>query len=226
MLHLRYELESWLVLNMTFLHKNSQFLIPGPAGSLEIMTTWPQQAEPRGVGIVCHPDPRQGGTMNNKVVTTLARVFDELNLATVRFNFRGIGKSSGEYGHTQGELADLNAVIAWAAQQLPGLPPWLAGFSFGSYISALAAQATKPRVLISIAPPVNHYDFNQLTQINCPWLVIQGDQDEVVPYAEVQAWAQQPPAPLKLITMAGATHFFHGRLIELRQYIQQWARLL
>jgi uncharacterized protein len=209
-----------------FPHENSQFLIPGPAGDLEIMTTWPHLADPLGIGIICHPDPRQGGTMNNKVVTTLARAFIELNLATVRFNFRGIGNSSGEYGHTQGELADLNAVIAWAKQQLPALPLWLAGFSFGSYISALAAPAAKPRALISIAPPVNRYDFNQLTQISCPWLVIQGDQDEVVPYAEVQAWAAQPPAPLKLITMTGATHFFHGRLIELRDYTEQWARLL
>ena len=211
---------------MIFPHENSQFLIPGPAGDLEVMTTWPAETGLRGLGIMCHPDPRQGGAMNNKVVTTVVRAFNELGLATVRFNFRGIGKSAGEYGQTHGELADLNAVINWARLLLPSAPLWLAGFSFGSYISALAAQEVKPRALISIAPPVNHYDFKQFNDIACPWLVIQGDQDEVVPYSEVQAWANQPPSPLKLITMAGATHFFHGRLIELREYIEQWARLL
>lgn len=206
-----------------FPDKNSTFLLPGPAGQLEVMTSWPENsAQPSGVGIICHPDPRQGGTMHNKVVTTTARAMIHLGLATVRFNFRGIGLSSGEYGHTHGELADLNAVIAWTKTVLPNQPLWLAGFSFGSYISALAAQSAGPVRLISIAPPVNHYNFTQLTQIRCPWLVIQGDQDEVVEFAQVQAWANHPPSPLQLIVMPGATHFFHGRLIELREHIEQW----
>lgn len=210
-----------------FPEKNSTFLLSGPAGQLEVMTTWPENsAQPQGVGIICHPDPRQGGAMHNKVVTTTARAFAHLGLATVRFNFRGIGLSSGEYGHTHGELADLNALITWTKTVLPNQPLWLAGFSFGSYISALAAQSASPARLISIAPPVNHYDFTQFTKIRCPWLVIQGDQDEVVEFGEVQAWAQKPPSPLKFIVMPGASHFFHGRLIELREHIEQWVHLV
>lgn len=209
-----------------FPEKDSTFLIPGPAGQLEVMTTWPESGSPTGVGVICHPDPRQGGTMKNKVVTITARALMDLGLATVRFNFRGIGLSAGEYGHAQGELADLNAILDWVTTALPGQPLWLAGFSFGSYISALAAQAAKPSRLISIAPPVNHYAFDQLTQIHCPWLVIQGDEDEVVPFAQVQAWAAHPPSPLQLITMAGATHFFHGRLLELRDHIEKWSGLV
>lgn len=198
-------------------------MLPGPAGQLEVMTTWPTSSSPVGVGIICHPDPRQEGTMHNKVVTTIARAFEHLQLATVRFNFRGVGKSTGYYGDVRGECDDLMAIIQWVQQVLPQQPIWLAGFSFGSYISAKMAEQLKPVRLISIAPPVNHYDFQQLTNIQCPWLVIQGDQDEVVPFAEVKAWADNPPAPLKFIIMPGVTHFFHGRLIELRQHIEQWA---
>lgn len=207
----------------TFPEKNSQFLLPGPAGQLEIITTWPESVRLIGVGVICHPDPRQEGSMHNKVVTTAARAFSELGLATVRFNFRGVGLSSGEYGHITGELADLNTLITWVRAVLPTQPLWLAGFSFGSYISALAAESAQPVRLISIAPPVNHYDFTQLTGIKCPWLVIQGDQDEIVPCSAVQAWAAHPPAPLQLIIMSGVTHFFHGRLLELREYIEKWA---
>lgn len=200
--------------------KTAIFLLSGPAGWLEVMTTWPEQQSPRAVGIICHPDPRQEGAMNNKVVTTIARAFDHLNCASVKFNFRGVGKSEGEYGHIQGELADLEAIIDWTQKVLPNIPLWLAGFSFGSYISALAAEKYQPETLLSIAPPVNHYDFSALTQIKSRWLVIQGDQDEVVPYKEVVSWAKMPPAPLQFILMPETSHFFHGKLIDLRQLIE------
>ncbi len=210
-----------------FPQQDSTFLLPGPAGQLEVMTTWPN-APVRGVAVICHPDPRQGGTMNNKVVTILARALGNAGLATVRFNFRGIGLSAGEYGHVQGELADLTAVIDWTKTVLPGQPLWLAGFSFGSYISALAAQSVQPPAvgLISIAPSVNRYDFKQLTSTRCPWLVVHGDQDEVAPFADTQAWAAHPPSPLKFIVMPGASHFFHGRLLELRDHIERWIHLI
>jgi uncharacterized protein len=203
-----------------FPQQTQTFLMPGPAGQLEVMTTFPESDALNGVGIICHPDPRFGGTMHNKVVTTVARGFANLRLATVRFNYRGIGASTGEYGETVGELADLHAIITWVRQVLPSQSLWLAGFSFGSYISARAAQTVKPARLISIAPPVNHYDYQQFTNISCPWLVIQGDQDEVVPCAAVQEWAKHPPSPLELVVMPGASHFFHGRLMELRDIIE------
>ncbi len=205
-----------------FPEKKTHFLLPGPAGDLEVMTTFPEAAELKGVSIICHPDPRQEGAMHNKVVTILSQAFNHAQLATVRFNFRGVGASAGTYGDTVGELADLQAVLAWVKTVLPAQDIWLAGFSFGSYISALAAQKIQPRGLISIAPPVNHYDFNQFTDITCPWLVIQGDQDEVVPFGQVQTWATKPPSPLKFIVMQDVSHFFHGRLIELREHIESW----
>ncbi len=205
----------------TFPEKESTFLLPGPAGQLEVLTTRPQEPL-KGVGIICHPDPRQGGTMKNKVVTIVARAFSELGLATVRFNYRGIGASTGEYGHVTGELADLEAIISWVNIVLPGTPLWLAGFSFGSYVSALAAQTVFPSHLISIAPPVDRYPFQELKSITCPWLVIQGDQDEVVSFEEVKAWAANPPSPLRFVIMPGASHFFHGRLMELKEHIVNW----
>lgn len=162
--------------------------------------------------------------MHNKVVTTVARALLNLGFATVRFNYRGVGRSSGEYGHTHGELVDLETVIVWVREVLPSQPLWLAGFSFGSYISARAAQLLRPARLISIAPPVNHYDFHSFTGMDFPWLVIQGDEDEVVPFQEVKTWAEHPPSPLTLSIMPNASHFFHGRLIELRELIIKWAQ--
>lgn len=204
----------------TFPQENKIFFLNGAAGLLEIMAT-PAATAPVGAGIICHPDPRFGGTMNNKVVTTTARALLELNLAVVRFNYRGVGQSEGEYGHIHGELADLQTVIQWTRAALPHLPLWLAGFSFGSYISALAAQTVRPQGLISIAPPVNHYDYTQFNQFKFSWLVIQGEQDEVVPCREVEKWAAHPPSPLKLVLMPDASHFFHGKLLELREIIKE-----
>ncbi|MBS0350057.1 MAG: alpha/beta fold hydrolase [Proteobacteria bacterium] len=203
---------------------NFTFLLPGPVGQLEVITTKPAGAV-KGVAIICHPDPRQGGTMNNKVVTTAARAFAAQDIATVRFNFRGIGKSSGSYGEVKGELEDLLCIRDWIVTALPDTPLWLAGFSFGSYISALAAQNEILKGLISIAPPVSHYDFYALN-INCPWLVIQGDQDEVVPFDQVQSWAKQRSTEICFVVMKQVTHFFHGRLPELRDHIEKWINLV
>jgi uncharacterized protein len=213
--------------NLTiFPEKTATFLLPGPLGPLEVLTAYPESGAPVGVGIICHPDPRYDGSMQNKVVTTIHRAFTQLGLATVRFNFRGVGLSAGAYGDTHGELADLNRVIAWVRSVLPQVPLWLAGFSFGSYISALGAKTAHPVRLVSIAPAVTRHDFTQFTNMNCPWLVVHGDQDEVVPYESVRAWADHPPSPLQLIVMPGATHFFHGRLIELCGHIERWANML
>ncbi len=171
--------------------------------------------------IICHPHPEQEGTMTNKVVTTLAKAGELCGAVTLRFNFRGVGQSEGMFDNARGELDDLRAVIAWVQQQYPDLPIWLAGFSFGSYIAARVANDDGiAKKLISIAPPVglsSYYDFVSLTKISCPWLVVQGDSDEVVSFANVQAWATYPPAPLEFIMMNDVGHFFHRRLIELRE---------
>lgn len=163
--------------------------------------------------------------MQNKVVTTLVRAFNNQKLATVRFNFRGVGLSSGKFGHVHGEYADLNTIISWVKTVLPTLAIWLAGFSFGAYISAKTAHHIKPAGLISIAPPVNHYDFQTLLPMECPWLVIQGDQDEIVPAEAVQAWATHSSANIELIMMSGVSHFFHGQLMQLNEQVEKWLHI-
>ena len=196
----------------------TQFLLPSPAGSLEVMTTWPKQT-PSITGVICHPHPLFAGTMNNKVVTTIAKAFDQLGLATVRFNFRGVGKSTGEYGETIGEREDLTAVLQWVKTVLPQPQIWLAGFSFGSYIAAAVANKIPVAQLVTVAPAVHHNDFAGLTNVGCPWLIIQGEQDEIVPFDQVKRFVENPPVPVKFIAVPGAGHFFHGRLIELRDIL-------
>ena len=204
-----------------FPEKPQTFLLPGPAGQLEVMTARPTANAKPVVAVICHPDPRQEGTMHNKVVTTMAKAFDALGLATVRFNFRGIGNSDGEYGNVAGEQDDLRAVIEWVRQALPDHTLWLAGFSFGSYIAASVANEREDVLqLVTIAPPVHKYPYDQLQQMRCPWLIVQGDQDDVVPPAAVFRWAEHPPAPVMMHVMTDVGHFFHGRLIDLRELLK------
>lgn len=203
----------------TFPRQQEVFFLPGQAGQLEVLTTWPQETTKKSVSIICHPHPQQGGTMNNKVVTTIAKALDRLGLATVRFNFRGVGRSEGEYGKTIGECKDLLAIVKWVKKVLPDYDIWLAGFSFGSYIAASIANQENVAQLVTIATTVNHYNFLSLTNIKSPWLSIIGEHDELVPVAKVKAFATHSPVPMKLIALPGAGHFFHGRLIELRELI-------
>lgn len=203
-----------------FSQTTQHLMLPGPTGQLELITTWPKE-QCRGVAIMCHPDPRQEGTMHNKVVTTTTRAFEHLQLATVRFNYRGIGKSEGHYGDVTGEQDDLRAIIDWVKQQLPEQPLWLGGFSFGSIIAAGVANGRHDTTqLLTIAPPIERYPYQSLTDIHCPWLVIQGDKDEVAPPEPVIEFAKQPPSPLELTVMPDVGHFFHGKLIELREMIK------
>lgn len=195
------------------------FFLPGPSGQLEALFSTPRQNAKEIVAIICHPNPLFEGTMHNKVVTTIAKAFDILGITTVRFNFRGVGNSEGEYGETIGETEDCLAVVDWAQKTYPNYSLWLAGFSFGSYISANVANQISVAQLVSIAPAVNHHDFTVFTNINCPWLVIMGDQDEIVPVDKVKAWAANPPSPLDFYLLPGASHFFHGKLIEMREVL-------
>lgn len=204
--------------------EKAHLLLRGPSGQLEVMTSYPKHKLPTIVGIVCHPHPLYEGTMHNKVVSTIARAFENLNYATVRFNYRGVGKSEGQYGHMIGEIEDLKAIMVWVKQVLPDCEIVLVGFSFGAYISANVANQIAVSKLITIAPAVNHADFSQLTNIRCPWLLVQGEEDEVVPPEEVIAFAQHPPSPLNFILLPEVSHFFHGKLIELREILEQWLK--
>lgn len=204
-------------------------MLDGPAGALEAIVE-AAEAPPRpAIAIVCHPLPTDGGTMHNKVVTMTARALRESGITTVRFNFRGTGASSGRFDHGAGEADDLRAVAAWVREQRPDAQLWLAGFSFGSYVTIKCAAELKPGMLISIAPPVagRGWDFSTITLPECPWLVIQGEADEIVDPQAVFAWIdslkelRQPP---ELVRMADTSHFFHRRLIDLRGAIKHGVR--
>jgi alpha/beta superfamily hydrolase len=189
-------------------------LIDGPAGTLEISEETPAQwSESDPVAICCHPHPLHGGSMQNKVVHILAKTFLSLHAKVVRFNFRGVGQSTGEFADGIGEQQDLLAVINWIKQQWPQVPIWLAGFSFGAFVSAMCHEVIKPQRLILVAPPVEMYPEIQKVQIKTPdWLLIQGGQDEIVPSQSVLDWEKQQQHPANQIYLQDTGHFFHGQL--------------
>ncbi|HEX7965622.1 MAG TPA: alpha/beta fold hydrolase [Gammaproteobacteria bacterium] len=190
----------------------------GPAGLIEGLLDHPP-GEPIAVAVVCHPHPLQGGAMQNKVAYMLARAFNDMGAASLRFNFRGVGRSEGAFDHGVGETGDALAAVDWLMARHPGLPLWLGGFSFGSYV-ALRAQSQRPvERLVTVAPAVERFDTAAIEVPQCPWLLVQGDADEVVSPQAVLAWARALVHPPKLAVMAGAGHFFHGRLNELRELV-------
>lgn len=201
------------------------FALPGPAGTLEVAVAVPDAASARaGTAVVCHPNPTQGGTMRNKVVTMLERSLRESGLATVRFNFRGVGASTGSFDHGDGERGDLVAVVQWVRKNRPDDALWLAGFSFGSYIALSCARSLDADALVTVAPPVDRFECSELATPACPWLVVQGEADEVVDPAAVFAWIETlDPAPT-LVRMPETGHFFHRRLMDLRGAVKHAVR--
>lgn len=193
--------------------------LAGPVGPLEALMTKPKSENPSRVAIIFHPHPLHEGTMYNKVVTTLAKAFALKGYATVRFNYRGVGKSEGQYGEIQGEVEDGLAVYAWVKKTFPQAAISLAGFSFGAYISACIANQKPCAQLISVAPAVNHAPFSSLHDINCPWMVVQGEQDEIVPFSDVSAFVEASDKNITFKVFPNASHFFHGQLIPLREFL-------
>ena len=205
-----------------------KIIIAGAAGEIEARL---ETATDRGgdFAVVCHPHPLHGGSMENKVAHTAARALAGAGMPVARFNFRGVGGSDGVFDSGAGEQDDLAAVVAWARRRFPGRGPVLAGFSFGAYVAAAQARALSARRLITIAPPVTMYDFTAMENA-MPWLVVMGDADEVVPVAAarrwLRAWRRAPPDSRPGLRrdewLAGAGHFFHGRLPELAARIRAW----
>jgi len=200
--------------------------LPGPAGALEVAVDVPEAGEPvlPLVAVVCHPLPTEGGTMHNKVVTMTARALRESGATTVRFNFRGTGQSQGEFDNGEGELDDLRAVVAWVRAQRPDHVLWLAGFSFGAYVSLRAAAELQPALLLSIAPPAGRWDFDTIALPTMPWLVIQGEADEIVDPQAVYDWLEDTGAAAELVRMPETSHFFHRKLVDLRGAIKHGVR--
>ena len=203
---------------------SASFLLAGPAGALEVAV---DRADPPlpVVAILCHPLPTEGGSMHNKVVTMAARALRECGVDTVRFNFRCVGASAGSFDDGNGESDDLRAVAAWVRARRPDAALWLAGFSFGAYVSLRMATELQPSGLVSIAPPVGRsWDFKAIVPPTCPWLVVQGEDDEIVDPQAVYARAATMPRPPEVVRMAGASHFFHRKLIDLRGAIRNGVR--
>ena len=202
---------------------HQSLLLDGSAGALEVVVDFPEPAEARPlVAVVCHPLPTEGGTMHNKVVTMVARALRELGATTVRFNFRGTGGSAGEFDDGRGEREDLRTVVDWVQDARPGDRLWLAGFSFGAYVTLAAAADLLPDAVISIAPPAagRGWDFAAIAAPDVPWLVVQGDADEIVDPNAVYAWIDGLARQPQLVRMPDTSHFFHRKLVDLRGAIQ------
>lgn len=200
-------------------------LLAGTAGALEVAIDPGEDPPVPAVAIVCHPLPTEGGSMHNKVVTITARALRELGLDTLRFNFRGTGQSQGSFDEGAGEGDDLRTVAAWVRERRPEAALWLAGFSFGAYVSLRMVAKLQPAMLVSIAPPLGRgWDLESLPPPSCPWLVIQGEADEVVDPQAVFDWLGALPDPPALVRMPDAGHFFHRRLMDLRGAIKHGVR--
>jgi uncharacterized protein len=202
-----------------------RLLLAGPAGPLEALLETPpgeSAAAPSAFGVICHPHPLYGGALDNKVVWTLARAFQQLGAPTIRFNFRGVGASAGSHDDGRGEVGDAAAAIAAGAARWPRAALWLAGFSFGGVVALRAAAVARPACLVTVAPGITRSDVSDVPRPECPWLIVQGDADDVVPEPTVSAWALSlSPAP-ELLVMPGAGHYFHGRINQLRDGIVEF----
>jgi alpha/beta superfamily hydrolase len=193
-------------------------LIAGKAGDIEVLITLPELlTESTSIAVISHPHPLYGGSMTNKVVHILAKSFNELDAITVRFNFRGVGKSAGKYDEGIGEAEDLQTLVDELKKWRPQAPILLAGFSFGAYVTTRAQMNIRPEKVLLVAPPVSMYPFDELDEIDVPWLVIQGGQDEVIDANAVKTWVLERPNQPQLIWMEESGHFFHGKLNEVKE---------
>ena len=203
------------------MHVLQKFSILGKTGNLEGIAHL-SDSTPRAIAVIAHPLPTMGGTMENKVVTTLAKTFAELGFVALRFNFRGVGKSDGMFDEGDGETNDVLAVVHYARQEFGELPLILSGFSFGAYVQARAAQQLHPHRMVLVAPAVGRFAPSTMLRTGMPLvphdtLLIHGDLDEVVPLADVLQWAR--PLHLPIVVLPGAEHFFHGQLNQIRQVV-------
>jgi len=186
-------------------------LIAGPAGKIECAVDESESGSSRGIALVAHPHPLFGGTLDNKVVQTLARAFVELGYSAWRPNFRGIGASEGTHDEGRGELEDLVAVIEFSKSDRPVL----AGFSFGAAVQTRLAQRVRPERMVLVGLAVKHLEA---MPVPADTILIHGEEDTTVPLAEVLAWAR--PQDLPVTVVPGADHFFHRRLHVLRAIVR------
>jgi uncharacterized protein len=196
----------------------------GPSGRLEAI--YRDLQDPAAIAVVCHPHPLGGGTLHNKVVFRAARGLEAANVATLRFNFRGVGASGGRHEAGEGELEDVNVAIEWVKRKLPGKKLIVGGFSFGAWVSSRAA-CERPDVdaVFLIGTPVNKYDFGYLRHCEKPMLFIHGTQDEHGDVAKLEKLVPHVRNAESVI-ITGADHFFTKQLEGLEETIRGWAEEL
>jgi uncharacterized protein len=202
--------------------------IPTPQGHLEgILKPEEEGTLPEYVGIVCHPHPLGGGTMHNKVVFKVAQALQLLNIPALRFNFRGVGQSTGTYDEGRGEMDDVRYALEFLSRRYPGTPAIIAGFSFGAYVGLCVASADdRVQAMIGLGVSARMFEGDTLQGCHKPKLIIQGTNDELAPYDLTVKWFEQVPAPKSLVTVEGADHFFQDRLDEVQAIVVKFVRNL
>lgn len=203
--------------------ETEKLFIEGPVGRLEAILEVPADAAMHATAVVCHPHPQHEGTMHNKVAHMLARSFVQLGAATLRFNFRGVGESEGQFADAIGEVDDALAALDYMQSRWPGLPRWLGGFSFGAQVSLAAAGRREPDWLVSVAPPVGRMNLDAFKPPQCRWLLVQGGADELVDAEAVASWANALQPRPGFEWLEGVGHFFHGNLVALRETVVRHA---
>jgi alpha/beta superfamily hydrolase len=194
--------------------------IPGAVGPLEVLIDGPS-GPPRAAVVLGHPLPTGGGTMHTKMVYQGAKGLARIGCVVLRFNFRGVGRSAGQFDHGRGEQDDFRAALDYMAATYPGLPLWAGGGSFGSYIG-MTVGARDPRVsaLIGIAPPVHKYDFSAVEASTKPKFIVHGEEDELIPMRLIRAFYARLPEPRELVMIEGANHLFDGQAGEVGEALE------
>ena len=200
--------------------KIESLLLEGPSGRLEALLEEPENGEPREAALVCHPHPQHGGTMHNKVVYRIARGLRTAGAVVLRFNYRGVNLSEGEYAHGEGELEDARAALAYLRERYPGLPFTLAGFSFGSRIVLrLGCEGIGARRVIAVGFPTSYKDRSFLDACSVPKIFVQSTHDQYGPIPEIEPLVASLAEPKRLVQVEAADHFFAGALDGLEREI-------
>jgi len=207
-------------------HESRNFFLEGPAGRLEAILWKPAAKTPLPLAtLICHPHPLFGGTMHNKVVYQAAKSLDALGLPVLRFDFRGAGMSAGTHDRGRGEQGDVSAALDFLAEEFPGVPLLVAGFSFGCWVGLQVGCAEqRVRELIGLGTPVNNTDFSFLRNCEKPKLFVHGAHDEHGEIGKVQALVKSLPGENRLVVIAGADHFFAGKLDQVDEAICGWLK--
>ncbi len=202
--------------------------IPTAQGHLEgILKPEEEGTQPEYVGLICHPHPLGGGTMHNKVVFKTAQLLQTMHIPALRFNFRGVGHSTGTYDEGRGEMDDARYALEFLSRRYPGVPSIMAGFSFGSYVGLrLGAIDDRVYAMIGLGVPARMFGGETLQNCSKPKLFIHGTQDELAPYELMHQWFEQVPAPKRLATIEGADHFFQGHLEKMQAIIAEFVSSL